>query len=121
MIELTAKGEHRMSTEECWEILDSELNRQKFLIDRLLIAGRLEKALCNWIACHWIWCLYLKESVLAVKPIATKRKVSIRLTSEAIQISISHAFNGFNQANCHRTLICYTSPEGRRFKSCPRY
>ena len=79
MAELIQEGGTKEEVEEYWRTLRSELNRQKILIDRLLIAGRLESGMMKLEhAPIDVWPL-LEESVRAVKPIANKRKVKIQV------------------------------------------
>jgi len=82
MADLIQDGGTSEELDEYWQILKSELNRQKILIDRLLIAGRLENGMMKLEYMPMDLIPILEESMLAVKPIANKRKVSVRLTAE---------------------------------------
>jgi PAS domain-containing protein/anti-sigma regulatory factor (Ser/Thr protein kinase) len=82
MADLIQDGGTPEELDEYWQILKSELNRQKILIDRLLIAGRLENGMMKLEYMPMDLIPILEESMLAVKPIANKRRVSVRLTSE---------------------------------------
>lgn len=80
MTELIQGGGSPEELKEYWHTLTSELNRQKILIDRLLIAGRLESGMMKLERVPTELVSILQESVLAVKPIAGKRKVSLVLS-----------------------------------------
>ena len=70
----------RQELAEFWSVLKHELNRQKILVDRLLMAGRLES---NTLAIDLMPVMLppiVSESVAAVKPIAKKN--NIRLETE---------------------------------------
>jgi PAS domain S-box-containing protein len=79
MTELIQEGGTEDELTEYWRTLRSELNRQKILIDRLLIAGRLESGMMKLEYVPIDIVPVLLESAQAVKPIANKRKVSIQL------------------------------------------
>lgn len=81
MTELIQGGGTPEELQEYWQILNSELNRQKILIDRLLIAGRLESGMMNLERSPMDLIPVLEESMRAVKPIAGKKKVSIKLNT----------------------------------------
>jgi PAS domain S-box-containing protein len=82
MADLIQGGGEPEELDEYWKILNSELNRQKILIDRLLIAGRLENGALKLERNSLDIIPILQESMLAVKPIANKKKISIRLMTE---------------------------------------
>lgn len=79
MTELIQEGGTSEELDEYWRTLKSELNRQKILIDRLLMAGRLESGMMKLEVKPMDLVPVLKESLMAVKPIAAKRKVSLDL------------------------------------------
>jgi PAS domain S-box-containing protein len=79
MTELIQEGGTPEELDEYWHTLKSELNRQKILIDRLLIAGRLESGMMKLEIEPVDIILVLEESLAAVKPIAAKGKVSLHL------------------------------------------
>jgi PAS domain S-box-containing protein len=83
MIELIQSGGTPEELKEYWQILSSELNRQKILIDRLLIAGRLESGMMNLECAPMDLIPVLEESMRAVKPIASKKKISLELSAQA--------------------------------------
>ncbi|MBI2332317.1 MAG: PAS domain-containing protein, partial [Chloroflexi bacterium] len=64
--------------------LSSELNRQKNLINELLMAGRLENGALHVEVSALDLNPILKDSVLAVKPIARKRNITIQVTLSTI-------------------------------------
>lgn len=80
MTELIQGGGSPEELREYWRTLTSELNRQKILIDRLLIAGRLESGMMKLDPSPTELIPILAESIQAVGPIAGKRKVSIVLS-----------------------------------------
>lgn len=80
MTELIQEGGSPEEVKEYWRTLTSELNRQKILIDRLLIAGRLESGMMKLERVPTELMSVLQESVQAVRPIAGKRKVSLALS-----------------------------------------
>lgn len=77
MSELIQGGGTKEELEEYWRTLRSELNRQKILIDRLLMAGRLESGMMTLEHASIDLEPILIESIQAVKPIASKRKIKI--------------------------------------------
>jgi PAS domain S-box-containing protein len=81
MVELIQGGGQPEELEEYWQILNSELNRQKILIDRLLITGRLENGMMRLEIAPTDLLAILNESITAIKPIANKKKISIELSS----------------------------------------
>jgi signal transduction histidine kinase len=80
MTELIQGGGSPQEIEEYWQILNSELNRQKILIDRLLIAGRLESGMMHLEMTPIDLEPILRESINAVKPIARKKHIQISLS-----------------------------------------
>ncbi len=64
---------------EYWQILNNELNRQKNLIDRLLMAGRLESGKLTLEPEILDVIPILEESVLAIKLIAKKKNITIKM------------------------------------------
>ena len=79
MTELLQEGGTPEELDEYWHTLKSELNRQKILIDRLLIAGRLESGMMRLELSPIDIIPVLEDSLVAVKPIATKGKISMSL------------------------------------------
>jgi PAS domain S-box-containing protein len=80
MTELIQGGGSQEELKEYWRTLNSELNRQKILIDRLLIAGRLESGMMTLERVPTELLSILQESMQAVSAIAGKRKVSLALS-----------------------------------------
>jgi len=80
MTELIQDGGSQEELNRYWRTLKNELNRQKVLIDRLLIAGRLESGMMEMENIPLNLIPVLEETIAAVKPIADKRDISIELT-----------------------------------------
>ena len=81
LTELIQEGGTTAELDEYWRTLKSELNRQKILIDRLLIAGRLESGMMKLEHVPVDLGTTLLDSVEAVKPIANKRNVRLQWTA----------------------------------------
>ncbi len=88
MAELIQQGGTEDELKEYWLTLKNELNRQKTLIDRLLMAGRLESGMVKLEGTSLDLIPILQESIRAVKPIADKRRVSLLLEASASPIRI---------------------------------
>lgn len=97
MAELIQEGGTRGELDEYVYTLRSELNRQKILIDRLLIAGRLESGMMTLQHVPMDLIPVLEESIMAVKPIATKRKILLDLKAEHSPILILGDKSGLQQ------------------------
>jgi PAS domain S-box-containing protein len=97
MTELIQEGGTTEELNEYWRTLKSELNRQKILIDRLLIAGRLESGMMKLEIGSMDIIPVLEESMMAVKPIATKGKVSLNLTAPHRAIKVIGDKSGLQQ------------------------
>jgi PAS domain S-box-containing protein len=97
MTELIQEGGTSEELNEYWRTLKSELNRQKILIDRLLIAGRLESGMMKLEIGSMEIIPVLEESVMAVKPIAMKGKVSLNLTAQDRAIEVIGDKSGLQQ------------------------
>jgi len=97
MIELIQEGGTTEELNEYWRTLKSELNRQKILIDRLLIAGRLESGMMKLEIGSMDLIPVLEESVMAVKPIANKGKVAVKLTTQRQAIKVIGDKSGLQQ------------------------
>ena len=82
MTELIQEGGTTDELKEYWRTLKSELNRQKILIDHLLMAGRLESGMMKLEVKPMDLMPVLKEAIMAVKPIASKRKVVLNLNTQ---------------------------------------
>jgi PAS domain S-box-containing protein len=97
MTELIQEGGAPEELDEYWRTLKSELNRQKILIDRLLIAGRLESGMMKLEREPMDLLPVLEESIRAVKPIAGKRRVSLQLHAPAGEVFIVGDKSGLEQ------------------------
>jgi PAS domain S-box-containing protein len=97
MTELIQEGGTTEELNEYWRTLKSELNRQKILIDRLLIAGRLESGMTKLEIGSMDIIPVLEESMMAVKPIATKGKVLLNLTAQQRAMKVIGDKSGLQQ------------------------
>lgn len=97
MTELIQEGGTQEELNEYWRTLKSELNRQKILIDRLLIAGRLESGMMTLERSPLDLIPVLEESILAVKPIAGKRRVRLDLKTEQKSVPVLGDKSGLQQ------------------------
>jgi PAS domain S-box-containing protein len=79
MADLIQQGGTQEEKDEYWRVLRNELNRQKNLIDRLLMAGRLESGMLKLESVVLDLIPVLEESMQAVRPIANKKKVALSL------------------------------------------
>jgi signal transduction histidine kinase len=117
MTELIQGGGLPQEIEDYWQILNSELNRQKILIDRLLIAGRLESGKMNLEIAPTDLAVILQESITAIKPIARKKNISIELSIPESAPKILGDKSGLQQVfiNLINNAIKF-SPEGSIIK-----
>ena len=97
MTELIQDGGTQEELNEYWRTLKSELNRQKILIDRLLIAGRLESGMMTLERAPLDLIPVLEESIMAVKPIAGKRRVRLDLKTERKSVLVLGDKSGLQQ------------------------
>jgi PAS domain S-box-containing protein len=97
MTELLQEGGTTEELEEYWHTLTSELNRQKILIDRLLIAGRLESGMMKLEIGPMDIIPVLQESLVAVKPIAAKGKISLSLSAPPHPVQVIGDKSGLQQ------------------------
>jgi len=97
MAELIQGGGTPEELNEYWRTLRGELNRQKILIDRLLIAGRLESGMMTLEHLPVDLIPVLEESLMAVKAIANKRKVALVLRTEQRPVFILGDKSGLQQ------------------------
>jgi PAS domain S-box-containing protein len=97
MAELIQEGGTPEELDEYWHTLKSELNRQKILIDRLLIAGRLESGMMKLDIVPIDLIPVLEESLMAVKPIAAKGKVSLSLKAQRHPVQVIGDKSGLQQ------------------------
>jgi two-component system phosphate regulon sensor histidine kinase PhoR len=97
MIELIQDGGNQDDLAHYWQTLTSELDRQKILIDRLLIAGRLESGMMEMENAPLDLITALEESIFAVKPIANKRNISIELSTPQKTLHVIGDKSGLQQ------------------------
>ena len=97
MTELIQEGGTPEELNEYWRTLKSELNRQKILIDRLLIAGRLESGMMKLEIGSMDIIPVLEESMMAVKAIAAKGKVELKFTAEHRPVHVIGDKSGLQQ------------------------
>jgi PAS domain S-box-containing protein len=88
MADLIQQGGTAEELDEYWRTMRNELNRQKSLIDRLLMAGRLESGMVKLEALPMDLLPVLQESIQAVRPIANKKKVELPLDAPSGPIHI---------------------------------
>ncbi len=88
MTDLIQQGGTQEEQQEYWGILRNELNRQKILIDRLLMAGRLESGMLKLESVPLDLIPVLEESMQAVKPIANKKKIALILNAPQKPVNI---------------------------------
>jgi PAS domain S-box-containing protein len=79
MTELIREGGSDEEVEEFWQILINELNRQKTLIDRLLIAGRLESNMLAIDPGPLELRPLIEEAVSSLMPLAKKSDIEIQV------------------------------------------
>jgi PAS domain S-box-containing protein len=97
MANLIQEGGAPEELSEYWSVLTSELNRQKILIERLLIAGRLESGTMKLEIAPLDLVSTLKESILAVKPIANKKNITIQFSTPEKPILVMGDKSGLQQ------------------------
>lgn len=114
MTELLQQGGTPEEMSEYWRTLMSELNRQKNLINDLLLAGRLESGRMKLEAVPMDLVPILEESAQAVKAIAGMRNISITLEVEQAPFDVFGDAGGLSQVfiNLINNAVKF-SPEGK--------
>jgi len=97
MAELIQQGGTKEELDEYWRTLNSELKRQKNLIDTLLMAGRLESGAIKLEATSIDLIPTLHESIQAIIPIAHKKRISISLNNTEKSLMIMGDKGGLQQ------------------------
>ena len=97
MVDLIQEGGTPEEIKEYLQNLNSELNRQKILIDRLLIAGRLDDGEIKLERIPMDLIPVLNESIQAIKPIANKRGVSLHLKAQKEVMTVLGDRSGLQQ------------------------
>jgi len=88
MADLIQQGGTPEEQDEYWRVLRNELNRQKNLIDRLLMAGRLESGTLKLESVTLDLIPVLEESMQAVRPIANKKRIVLSLDASQRPVNV---------------------------------
>ena len=117
MCDLIQGGGDAAEQAEYWQILKSELNRQKSLIDRLLMAGRLESGKLVLEPAVLDVKPVLEEAALAVKSIAKKRNITLDVRTASAALMAWGDKSGLQQVfiNLINNAVKF-SPDGSRIK-----
>jgi PAS domain S-box-containing protein len=114
MTELLQLGGTQDEMAEYLSTLMRELNRQKDLINQLLLAGRLESGKMKLESVPMDLMPVLKESAQAIKAMANIRNISIKLESDPLSIKVLGDAGGLSQVfiNLINNAVKF-SPEGK--------
>jgi PAS domain S-box-containing protein len=114
MAELLQLGGTQEEKAEYLSTLTRELNRQKDLINQLLLAGRLESGKMQLETVPMDLMVVLRESIQSVKAIAAMRHISIKLEADNQSINILGDAGGLSQVfiNLINNAVKF-SPEGK--------
>jgi len=96
-VELLQQGGTKEEKDEYLGALSSELDRQKELINQLLLAGRLESGGMKLEAVPMDLMRVLQESILGVKVIASKRNISVDIQINEDSITVLGDRSGLSQ------------------------
>lgn len=114
MAELLQHGGTEDEKSEYLGALMRELNRQKELVDQLLLAGRLESGRMKLDAVPVDLMYTLKEAIQSVKVMAGRRHISIDLQSEGETLTVLGDTGGLSQVfiNLINNAVKF-SPDGK--------
>ena len=97
MVDLIQEGGTPQEMDECWKTLKGELHRQKELIDRLLMAGRLESGMLKIEGKIIDLLPVLREAMQSVQPIIAKRRITLKMTNDHTPYKVWGDTSGLQQ------------------------